>query len=573
MMPEITSTTCLPLPAGPHDALLDAMGHDWGRLERKLHVALRKLDRGKIVEGGPTSRNDLKKKFCLSHDITARQYNSLIRSLDGKHASILTLSAADAKRSAVRLEDTQKKIAVGQKKVSSHIAAVLAAKVRALAGKLPTKAQVKVIFSEKDFQAIKLGIRGRKTKAAKLEVKIARLLDICSRKVTPIVFGTRKLLCAQPDAEDPAFVGWKASWVAARSSEIFCVGTKDEPGGSQSCSLLWGGWDDGMLALRLRRLGKNPTITEKYLAITGIPLTIHARAVLGKMRDLFAKGGSAAVTVRFKRQEGEPANGVSAWQINVTVAETVPEAAFDKGQPVLGVDVNSDHLAWALSSADGNLLRTGRINLPLHGKTSEARSSLICEAASHLVKVAVKLKAQIAIEDLDFADKREQNAMKPVGARRRRMLSSFSYAAILGAITRRAARVGIAVKSVNPAYTSIIGKVNFSARHGISTHRAAAFAIARRSLCHSERVYDPSSLRDIDLAKSAEKPRRHVWVQWVSVRRALVRLAAVARKSGRSRGEERFRTFGSASSGRRKVTCHLPKHPSAPEMDWIPDFP
>ncbi|MCE6971067.1 IS200/IS605 family accessory protein TnpB-related protein, partial [Cereibacter sphaeroides] len=245
------------------------------------------------------------------------------------------------------------------------------------------------------------------------------------------------------------------------------------------------------MSLRLRRLGPMPAGESPHLEIHGIPLTAHARALLDPVRALFAEGGATAVTVRFVRTpEGERIpEGSSRWEVLITVDEAVPEAAFCAGRRTLGVDVNADHLAWALIAPDGNRLKTGRIDLPLQGLSSDARRSLTCEAAAALVKLAVREEAQIALEILDFARKKHELALRPESAWRRRMLHALSYAAVLEAIRRRAARAGIAVRGVNPAYTSVIGRVNFATRHGIGTHRAAALAIGRRAQGHSERVH------------------------------------------------------------------------------------
>jgi IS605 OrfB family transposase len=244
------------------------------------------------------------------------------------------------------------------------------------------------------------------------------------------------------------------------------------------------------------------------------------------------------------------------------------------------VDVNADHLAWALLSPDGNRLRTGRIGLPLDGKRAEARRSLICEAASALVKVATAEGARIALERLDFSRKKRELSLRPESANRRRRLHALPYAAVLEAVTRRAARAGVAVVRVNPAYTSVIGRVNFATRHGISTHRAAALAIGRRAQGHSERPHYPLSRPEAkDPSLGAVQPRRHVWRQWVVVSREVSRLDAVARKSAASRGE--VAPGPGPFRGRRPASGRARPTPSAPASDritgpfedWIPDFP
>ena len=102
----------------------------------------------------------------------------------------------------------------------------------------------------------------------------------------------------------------------------------------------------------------------------------------------------------------------------------------------------------------------------------------------------------------------------------------------------RATRMGVAVIDHNPAYTSLIGDVKFSARYGVSVHVSAACAIARRGMGLSERVprHPRFSLGDgshVTLnppvrmgGQPAKVDRRHVWKSWAKL--AKVRHAALA---------------------------------------------
>ena len=69
-----------------------------------------------------------------------------------------------------------------------------------------------------------------------------------------------------------------------------------------------------------------------------------------------------------------------------------------------------------------------------------------------------------------------------------RMLSSFSYGKVKAYFISRGYREGVEVHQVNPAYSSVIGRVKFMERYGLSVHRAAALVLARRLLGCSERI-------------------------------------------------------------------------------------
>jgi len=100
------------------------------------------------------------------------------------------------------------------------------------------------------------------------------------------------------------------------------------------------------------------------------------------------------------------------------------------------------------------------------------------------------------------------------------MLSSFSYNKILDTLESRAWRYGIQTHSVNPAYSSLIGRVKFANRYGLSIHHAAALCLGRRQLRFSERP--PRSLDKIPdgkggyiaLSLPVRSRDKHVWSFW-----------------------------------------------------------
>ena len=65
-------------------------------------------------------------------------------------------------------------------------------------------------------------------------------------------------------------------------------------------------------------------------------------------------------------------------------------------------------------------------------------------------------------------------------------------------------RQGVEVHQVNPAYSSVIGRVKFMERYGLSVHQAAALVLARRLLGCSERIPRQRACRPVG------KRRQHV---------------------------------------------------------------
>ncbi|QBS38734.1 hypothetical protein E1B22_12530 (plasmid) [Thermaerobacter sp. FW80] len=82
----------------------------------------------------------------------------------------------------------------------------------------------------------------------------------------------------------------------------------------------------------------------------------------------------------------------------------------------------------------------------------------------------------------------EKTRLREDDKRYARKLSAFAYGKFYALLMARAAREGVEVLRVNPAFTSVIGKVKFMARYGLSPHAAAAVAIARRGLGFGERL-------------------------------------------------------------------------------------
>ena len=81
---------------------------------------------------------------------------------------------------------------------------------------------------------------------------------------------------------------------------------------------------------------------------------------------------------------------------------------------------------------------------------------------------------------LDF--RRKKAALEGESRRYSRMLSSFSYGKVKAYFLSRGCRQGVEVHQVNPAFSSVVGRVKFMERYGLSVHQAAALALARRLL-------------------------------------------------------------------------------------------
>ena len=99
--------------------------------------------------------------------------------------------------------------------------------------------------------------------------------------------------------------------------------------------------------------------------------------------------------------------------------------------------------------------------------------------------MASESKKLIVIEKLDFQKKK--NSLKEQNKKYARILSSFAYKKIIEMMHSRSWKLKIQTHAVNPAYTSLIGRLKFAKRYGLSIHQAAALTIGRRFMNFSEK--------------------------------------------------------------------------------------
>ena len=160
--------------------------------------------------------------------------------------------------------------------------------------------------------------------------------------------------------------------------------------------------------------------------------------------------------------------------------------ATDRSLGAIGVDLNADHLAVVETDASGNPVNAFSVPLVTYGQSRHQAEAIIGDAVASVVAYARDAGKPIVLEKLDF---RQKKALLEAESRRySRMLSSFSYARVRACFLSRGLRQGVEVHQVNPAFSSVIGRVKFMERYGLSVHQAAALVLARRFLGCSEGI-------------------------------------------------------------------------------------
>jgi hypothetical protein len=183
----------------------------------------------------------------------------------------------------------------------------------------------------------------------------------------------------------------------------------------------------------------------------------------------------------------------ASWKI---AAEPVPELDELRAGPVLGVDLNADHLAACVLDSSGNPIgKPVTIAVDTAGLRASRRDGRVRAAISALLDLAGQQNcAAIVVENLNFAEARatgrETLGRGWRGNRLRRTVAGIPTRRFRTRLCGMASRHGIAIIGVDPAYTSRWGAQHWrkplqqqtSDPATVTTHHGAAAAIGRRGL-------------------------------------------------------------------------------------------
>ena len=192
----------------------------------------------------------------------------------------------------------------------------------------------------------------------------------------------------------------------------------------------------------------------------------------------------------------------------------------DQRRGAVGVDLNADHLAVCETDASGNYVHAFIVPLVTYGRSQHQAEAAIGDAVTRVVQYAKETGKPIVIEQLDFSHKKLP--LEGQSRKYSRMLSSFSYGKIKAYFLSRCYRQGVEVHQVNPAFSSVMGRVKFMERYGLSIHQAAALVLARRLLGCSKRiprrwVCPMGNGVHVAFTVPVRKRVKHVWTYWGAV--------------------------------------------------------
>ena len=483
------------------DAALSAYAALYAKVQHKLFAD---------VAAGESAVSK-KSEYIEEHGIPARMFNAVRTTLDGKVSAV-------RESQFLQLDSLRRRV---------------------------SRAEKQVLEAEQGCQWQQ--VHGKRRRLANLKFRLSGLeADLAAGRVR-LCFGSKKLWRKQHHLEQNGYASheeWQQDWRDVRSNEFFVLGSRDETAGCQLCVASVN--DDGTLTLRLRMPDSLAGLHGKYLVVPNV------RFAYGHEKVLAALGSNTEYAV-YRREHGEKEARVTAlgqaisyrfkrdskgWRVFATTELPEVEVTTDRRRGTIGVDLNADHLAVVETDASGNYVKAWRVPLVTYGKRHHQAEALIGDAVASVVEYARQVCKPIVIEKLDFRQKKA--VLEGESRRYSRMLSSFSYGKVKAYFISRGYREGVEIIEVNPAYSSVIGRVKFMERYGLTVHQAAALVLARRYLGCSERI--PSRWVcpvgngvHIAFTVPVRKRVKHVWTYWGAIAGQLRPALAAQHRLGKRR--------------------------------------
>jgi IS605 OrfB family transposase len=511
----------------------------FSRASRTLHA---RLEAQAKLTGKAGSTAPFKNEALVEFGLTGRQFNALQVSLDGRRKSVEECRALNIETIRDRLDRLDKTIAELKASLED--------------GRFDKRKTSRKPLTTKQRRHVLLSIHLKSRKLAQQKQRLGTLESERDRGTISMCFGSRKHFGAQHHLQANGYAdhtAWRKDWAARRNDQFLVLGSKDETSGCQGCVATIA--EDDTLTLRVRLPQALVAEHGAYAEVKGVCFAYGHDLVLAALRLNEARRASeresqakVRAEAKLAKDAGEPEPKYSAknvkggvalswrfmhdakgWEVLVSVAAPQQALVSVASSGRVAVDINADHLAVAETDYFGNYVKAFSVPCRTQGLTSEQAAAAIGDAVKAVMAHVIAVRKPLVLERLDFkAKKRALNGENPAYAR---MLSSFAYTRIRTLFEARAFDAGIEVGFVNPAFTSVIGRVKYSVPLGITTHEAAAVTIARRSQGARERAPRPQSVMRIPVKGGVTAWTAPVWTlpqhrtrPWRYIARQLPRL-------------------------------------------------
>ncbi|MFX0051992.1 MAG: hypothetical protein ACFE8U_11945, partial [Candidatus Hermodarchaeota archaeon] len=283
-----------------------------------------------------------------------------------------------------------------------------------------------------------------------------------NQTIPSVVFGGKKNLQLYQQGKIS-----KHEWTKIRNNGIYCVGEANKQGNANLRIHYDPLTDTFTFSMLLDRGQRN----ERQRAFLYVPFKYRP------FLKMLAQGTQKYTIRLLLASEG------TFCRVLITTEHTLNVISNKKG--VAGIDLNPTGLAVTLVYPDGNYRCSKWFFCPdLMYARNEKRNWLI----GNIVKKALKWIASyqintISLEGLKFT--------KRFGTNKRfnRVKTNFVHRKFVQIILAQVIKQSLVVKTVNPAYTSVLGQIKYRRVYGLNSHQAAALVIARRGLGLNEKLY------------------------------------------------------------------------------------
>ncbi|NEQ74011.1 MAG: IS200/IS605 family element transposase accessory protein TnpB [Okeania sp. SIO2C9] len=341
---------------------------------------------------------------------------------------------------------------------------------------------------------------GLKSKIQKIKCLKRKLKKLKNTERLHICFGSKRLFNAQHNLAENGYKTqeeWGVDWIKKRSGRCLCVG-KSQPGGGTMLKVFPLQQEEGLYQLQVQL--PRP-LQDKYGQKIQLEFSVSDRDGRYRATDLdYAINSLKPITIQIFRREHKQDN----WYVHLSTYVPEIPVVHTRKNGCLGIDFNAESISVAYVKWDGNIEYLEEIPYKWKNQTTGQRQASMRNIVSQIVKLAEFFECAIAIESLNFSKKKSK--MSEESKVYNEMLSNLSTAIFREAILSRCRRFGVELIKVNPAFTSVIGMINYMAKYGLNSGTAAALVIGRRALKLSEKI-PQCLLRPEDVNK-------HDWSHW-----------------------------------------------------------
>mgnify|MGYP006973120028 CR=1 FL=1 len=311
-------------------------------------------------------------------------------------------------------------------------------------------------------------IRAQKNKVRNIEARYVRLRDklddLIEKPVRRIVFGSKKFYSQKDKAASPEEMDrWKEGFRQARYHAMCLPGMST----SKDANFLVKKTGDG---LHVRCLDGQEAVFRDF------NLTRYEEEYEAQIHAVKAERRPVAYT--FTLHEDREGKAYIRVSVTMTLVNARTNYGFSDG--CVSMDMNWDNICLSDISAKGGLIERKVIPFRLEGKTSGQVDDILGRVMRQAGDYCSGRKKCLVIEDVDTTV--SKSGMHYGSKKGNRHASLFASRKITAGAMNQGYRQGFEVYKVNPAYTSLAGKVLFMSRMGCSIHEAASYCIGLKGM-------------------------------------------------------------------------------------------